>query len=322
LKFSLELLPNEPIDDMLDLIKTSEDIGFDNVWITDHYNNKNVFEILALAAYETSTIHVGTGVSNPFMRNPVTIASATTTLDEISNGRALVGIGPGDKATMETLGITWNKPVATVKNCVETIRKLINGEKLDTGAKLDGTRKVQDSIPIYVGAQGPRMLEAAGQVADGVLINASNPKDFEFAIPLVNKGLENNPISKKDYSIAAYTACSIDNDVTVAINQAKVVVAFIIAGSPDVVLNRHGISIDSANRIEDFLANHDFKNAIGSVTDDMVDAFSVCGRPKEIMEKIEQLENIGVNEFVVGSPIGKNKVESLKLLEDIVNSFN
>lgn len=322
MKFSLELLPNEPIDDMLDLIKTSEDIGFDNVWITDHYNNKNVFEILALAAYETSTIKVGTGVSNPFMRNPVTIASATTTLDEISNGRALVGIGPGDKATMETLGITWNKPVATVKNCVETIRKLTNGEKLDTGAKLDGTKKVQDSIPIYVGAQGPRMLEAAGQVADGVLINASNPKDFEFAIPLVNKGLENNPISKNDYSIAAYTACSIDNDMDVAVNQAKIVVAFIIAGSPEVVLNRHGISVDSANQIKEYLANHDFKNAIGAVTDDMVDAFSVCGRPKEIMEKIEELKNIGVNEFVVGSPIGKNKVESLKLLEDVVNSFN
>lgn len=322
MKFSLELLPNEPIDDMLDLIKVSEDIGFENIWITDHYNNKNVFEILALAAYQTSTIRMGTGVSNPYVRTPVTIASATTTLDEISQGRALVGIGPGDKATMESLGISWNKPVGTVKSCVETIRTLINGDQLDSGAKLDGTKKVQDYIPIYVGAQGPLMLELAGQVGDGVLINASNPKDFEYAIPRVEKGIQKNKTLKKDYNFAAYTACSIDNDVDVAINQSKIVVAFIIAGAPEVVLKRHNISIESANKIKEFLSVYDYKGAINSVSNDMIDAFSVCGTPSQIHEKIEELEAIGVNEFVVGSPIGKNKIESLKLLEDVISSFN
>lgn len=322
LKFSLELLPNDSIENIIELIQLSEDIGFENVWITDHYNNKNVFEVLAIAAYETSTIHLGSGVSNPFIRNPYTIASATTTLDEISSGRALLGIGPGDKATMNTLNIEWKKPVDTVGNAVNLIRKVMNNEVVESGARLTGTSKVQDKIPIYVGAQGPRMLELSGQVADGSLVNASNPKDFEFAIDLIKKGIVKSNEDKKDFNFAAYTACSVDTDEQVAFNQTKIVVAFIIAGSPQVVLERHNIPIESADLIKKYLSNNDFKSATSIVTKEMIDAFSVSGTPKQISDKIEVLEGLGVNEFVVGSPIGKNRVESLKLLKDIIYSFN
>ena len=124
MKFSLELLPNEPIKDIIEIIKTAENIGFENVWITDHYNNSDVYEVLAISGYETSTINLGAGVSNPYIRNPVTIAAATATLNEITEGRAIVGVGPGDKATMETLGLSWQKPVKTVKDAIVNIRKL------------------------------------------------------------------------------------------------------------------------------------------------------------------------------------------------------
>lgn len=322
LKFSLELLPNESIDNILELIKIAEDIGFENVWITDHYNNKNVFEILALAAYETATIHMGSGVSNPFIRNPVTIAQATTTLDEISKGRALLGIGPGDKATMNTLGLSWNKPLGAVREAVNLIKDTMDGKEVKNGAKLTGTSKVQDKIPIYVGAQGPKMLELSGQIADGSLVNASSPKDFEHAIPLIKKGISNSTNPDKDFNFAAYTACSVDDDKDTAFNQTKIVVAFIIAGAPEVVLKRHGINVEKANMIKDYLSCNDFKKAVSSVDEDMVNAFSVWGTPSQISDKIEVLQNMGVNEFVVGSPIGKDRVKSLKLLEDVINSFN
>lgn len=323
MKFSLELLPNESIKDTIELIKVSEEIGFENVWITDHYNNKDVFEVLSIAAYETSTIHMGSGVSNPYVRNPVTIGAATTTLDEISNGRALVGVGPGDKATMETLGLSWNHPVKTVKNAINMIRTLTNGDKLEQGACLSGTKKIQNSIPIYMAAQGPKMLEASGEVADGSLINASNPKDFEIAIPLINKGLEKSSVCTKDsFNYAAYTACSIDDDIQRAFNQARIVVAYIIAGAPNVVLKRHNISFDMARKIKDCLEKYDFKTATSLINDEMVNAFAVCGDSRQIMDKISIFENLGVNEFVVGSPIGKDRIKSLKLLEDVINSFN
>lgn len=322
MKFSLELLPNEPVKDIIELIKISENNGFENVWITDHYNNKDVFEVLSIAAYETSTIKMGSGVSNPYVRNPVTIAAASTTLDEISEGRALIGVGPGDKATMETLNLKWKKPVKTVKDAITSVRLLTNGEKLEYGACLSGTSKVQNSIPIYMAAQGPKMLEASGEVADGTLINASNPKDFEIAIPLINKGLTKSTTSPSNFSYAAYTACSIDEDIQKAYSQAKIVVAFIIAGAPDVVLNRHNISIDIAREVKHCLGCYDFKKASSLINEEMINAFSVCGTSEDIINKIEVLQRLGVNEFVVGSPIGKDRVKSLKLFEDIINSFN
>ncbi|WP_323736767.1 5,10-methylenetetrahydromethanopterin reductase [Methanosphaera sp. ISO3-F5] len=321
MKFSLELLPNEPIKDILEVIKLAENIGFENIWITDHYNNRDVFEVLALAAHETSTIHMGSGVSNPFVRNPVTIASATATLNEISDGRAIVGVGPGDKATMETLNLSWSKPVKTVKNAINDIRVLLNGEKLDQGAHLNGIKKIESNIPIYMAAQGPMMLKASGEVADGCLINASNSKDFEIAVPLIKEGIQKGG-NKADYYFAAYTACSIDENVDVAYNQAKTVVAFILAGAPDVVLERHNISVDVAVKIRNALAVYDFKTASSLVDENMIDAFSVCGTPEDISAKIEEFAKLGINEFVIGSPIGKDRENALKLVEDIINSFN
>ena len=321
MKFSLELLPNEPIKDIVKIIQLAEDIGFENVWITDHYNNRDVFEVLSISAYETSTIKMGSGVSNPYVRNPVTIAAATSTLNEISEGRAILGVGPGDKATMETLNLTWDKPVKTVKNAIVTIRKLLNGEKLEQGAFLNGTMKIENKIPIYMAAQGPMMLKGSGEVADGCLINASNPKDFEVAIPLIKEGISKVNKSEKDFSFAAYTACSIDENINEAYKQPKIVVAFIMAGAPDIVLERHNISKDIAVTVREALSKHDFKTAASLIDEDMINAFSVCGTPIGIQEKIEQMDSLGINEFVVGSPIGKDRIKSLKLLGDIINSY-
>lgn len=322
MKFSLELLPNKPLPELLDIIKLSESIGFENLWITDHYNNRDVFEVLTVSALETSTLKMGAGVSNPYVRNPVTIAAATATLDEISGGRALVGVGPGDKATMETLNLSWNKPVKTVKDAINNVRTLLNNEKLESGAFLNGIKKVEREIPIYMAAQGPKMLETSGEVADGSLINASNPKDFEIAIPLIKKGINNSTNPQKDFNFAAYTACSVDEDYEKALNQAKIVVAFIMAGAPNIVLERHNIPFDIADKVKNALATQDFKTASSLINEDIVNAFAVCGTPSQIQDKIEELTSFGVNEFVVGSPIGKNPVESLKLMEDIINSFN
>ena len=291
------------------------------MWVTDHYNNKNVYELLALLAYETETIKIGSGVSNPFLRNNAIIASAATTLDEISEGRAILGIGPGDKATMEKLGVIWNKPATTVKNAIVDINTLINGNCTDSGALLTGTSKIQDHIPIYMGAQGPVMLRSSGEVADGALINASNYKDFEVAIPLIKKGLDNNNRSINNFDIGAYTACSINSNIEKAYNAARIVVAFIIAGSPEVVLNRHDINLKEANIIKEYLKNQEFKKSSNNITPKMLNAFSVCGTPKDITEKIEKLDEIGVTQFVAGSPIGKDKEESLRLLADVIKSY-
>lgn len=321
MKFGIEFVPQQPLDEIIELVKLAEEVGFDNVWITDHYNNKNVYATLALIAKETSTIKLGPGVTNPYVRGPAISASAIATIDEISNGRATFGIGPGDKATFDALGIEWTKPVTTIRNAINEINTLLDGEKTELGAKLGGVKKVQDKIPIYMGAQGPKMLETAGEIADGVLINASNPKDYEAAMPMIKKGIEIAG-GDKEFDVGAYTSTSIGADSEAAKNAAKIVVAFIASGSPDMVIERHGLPEGYNKKLGEFLAKGDFGGAIGAVTDEALDAFCVAGTPEEFVPKIEGLAEMGVTQYVAGSPVGKDVKESIKLLGDVINSFN
>ena len=317
MKFGIEFVPQIPLDELVRLVKIAEDVGFEYAWITDHYNNKNVYETLALIAANTETIKMGPGVTNPYVRSPAISASAIATIDEISNGRATFGIGPGDKATFDALGIAWEKPVSTIKAAIADINTLLDGGKTEAGAALGGAKKVQDAIPIYMGAQGPKMLETAGEIADGVLINASNPKDYEAAMPMIKKGIGDQA---KDFDVAAYTATSIGTDSEAAKNAAKIVVAFIAAGSPPPVIARHGLPEGFNEQMGAFLAKGDFGGAIGAVTPEALDAFSVCGTPDEFIPKIEALADMGVTQYVAGSPVGKNVEESIKLLGDVFAS--
>ena len=320
MKFGIEFVPQIPLKELVRLVKIAEDVGFEYAWITDHYNNKNVYETLALIASETETIKMGPGVTNPYVRSPAISASAIATIDEISEGRATFGIGPGDKATFDALGIEWTKPVSTIKAAIADINTLLAGEKTEAGAALGGVKKVQDAIPIYMGAQGPKMLETAGEIADGVLINASNPKDYEAAMPMIKKGLAAAG-GDKAFDVGAYTATSIGPDSDAAKNAAKIVVAFIAAGSPPPVIERHGLPEGFNTKMGDFLAKGDFGGAIGAVTDEALDAFSVCGTPEEFIPKIEGLAEMGVTQYVAGSPVGKNVEESIKLLGEVIASF-
>ena len=321
MKFGIEFVPNEPLDKIAKLVKLAEDVGFEYAWITDHYNNKNVYEALALIADATETIELGPGVTNPYVRAPAITAAAIATLDEISNGRATLGIGPGDKATFDALGIEWTKPVSTIKDAVAEMRTLLAGEKTAGGAQLGGVKAVRDLIPVYQGAQGPKMLETAGEIADGVLINASNPKDYEVAIPLIKKGAEAAGKTITDVDVGAYTATSIGPDSEAAKNAAKIVVAFIAAGSPPPVFKRHGLAEDTGAKFGEFIGKGDFGGAIGAVDEALLDAFSVCGTPDEFIPKIKALEDGGVTQYVAGSPIGADKEESIKLLGEVIASY-
>ena len=115
--------------------------------------------------------------------------------------------------------------------------------------------------------------------------------------------------------VTAYACFSIDKDPAKAVNAAKVVVAFIVAGSPDLVLERHGISVDAKKQIGDAIAKGDFGALMGGlVTSQMIEAFAICGTPEDCMKRIKDLEAIGVTQIVAGSPIGPDKEKAIKLI--------
>ncbi len=136
------------------------------------------------------------------------------------------------------------------------------------------------------------MLELAGEIGDGALINASNPKDFEVAIPIIKQAMEK--VGKKSFDVGAYTAMSIDMDEKKARNAAKIVAAFIAAGSPPDLLKRHNLDLNNVAKIKEALGRFDFKTVGGLVGDAEIDAFTIAGTPDMVKQKCEDLAKAGV----------------------------
>jgi 5,10-methylenetetrahydromethanopterin reductase len=151
-------------------------------------------------------------------------------------------------------------------------------------------------------------------MADGVLINASHPDDFKYAVPVIRQGAEKAGRKPSDVKVCAYASFSADKDKAKAVNAAKMVVAFIVIGSPANVLERHGINPDATAKISSSIAKGDFGAALSGVTPEMVDAFSISGTPDDAKARIEELTKTGVDQIVVGSPIGPDKERSIKLI--------
>jgi len=331
MKFGIEFVPNMKYYELEYYVKLAEDSKFDFVWITDHYNNRNVYAMLTILALKTNTIKMGSGVTNPYHINPAVTASAIATINEISNGRAVLGIGAGDKVTFDRIGISWEKPLARMREAVEIIKALHAGKpvKYDGSIfKFNGARMdfKAGEIPIYIGAQGPKMLQLAAELGDGVLINASHPKDFEVAKENIDAGLSKAGKSRDAFDVVAYASMSVDKDRDKARNAAKIVVAFIVAGSPDVIFERHGISGEDVQKVRDALnaafTKGDWPGVGKAVTDEMIDTFSISGTPDEVVERINELSKAGVTQVVAGSPIGPDKKKSINLIgKEIISKF-
>ncbi|MBV1767786.1 MAG: LLM class flavin-dependent oxidoreductase, partial [Methanobacterium sp.] len=139
--------------------------------------------------------------------------------------------------------------------------------------------------------------------------------------PLIKEGASAAGKSMDDVDVAAYTCTSIDDDAEKALGAAKIVVAFIAAGSPPPVLERHGIAPDTGAKIGEMIGKGDFGGAIGAVSDELMEAFSIVGTPDDLIPKIEALGEQGVTQYVVGSPIGPDKEKSIKLMGEVINTF-
>jgi len=314
--FGIEFLANETADALADMIQFSEENSIEYAWITDHYNNRDSFSLLTYIAARTTSIKLGTGVTNPYTRTAPQLASAIATVDEVSGGRAVFGIGPGDKMTFENLGVHWTKPLQTVRETVEVVRRLTSGEAISYNGEVVSIKKAKlnfgnNAVPVYIGAQGPGMLKLAGELGDGALVNASHPRDFEFALKMLKEGASGRDFSQFD--VGAYTSFSVARSCKEAVAAAKPVVAFITAGSPPDVIKRHGIPEEDYTRLTSVF-KEGFKQAIQTVTDDMISAFSICGTPDDCIEQIHELVGAGVTQIVVGSPIGPDRTEAIKLV--------
>jgi 5,10-methylenetetrahydromethanopterin reductase len=319
-EFGIEFVPKDPYWKTTFYAIQSEKVGFDYLWITDHFNNRNVYASLALVSAYTERIKFGPGVTNPYLVHPIVTAQAVATLNEMAPGRIVCGLGVGDKTTLQMVNVEQTKPLATIRESVRIIREVSSGNALSmegeifkvSGAKL--SFKTANPVPVFIGAQGPRMLALAAEIGDGVLINASHPKDVENAVKSIREGAEKAGKSLDRLVISVYTSFSIAADSEKAVKAVIPVVAYIVAGAPEMILQQHGVSLEVAGKIREAIVHGQWKEAFALVDNAMVEAFSICGTPQVCVEKVDRLVKIGCNQIVAGSPIGSNMRKSINMI--------
>jgi len=152
-----------------------EELGFDSYWVADQRWMRDVWVSLSAAALATSRIRLGTRVTDPYVRHPALTAVAIASLDELSGGRAVLGIGAGGSGFRE-MGIERTRPVTAMREAIELIRRLLAGQEVDYPGELIRFRRgalefpTRRDIPVVVVARGPKLLELGGRVAEGVMI--------------------------------------------------------------------------------------------------------------------------------------------------------
>lgn len=318
--FGIEFVPRDLYWKTTFYAIQAEKSGFNTLWVTDHFNNRNVYVSLAIVSAYTDKIRFGPGVTNPYLAHPIVTAQAVSTLNEIAPGRVVCGIGVGDRTTLEMVNMKPSKPLETIRESVRIIREITSGDNLEmkgeiftvSGAKLNF--KPASKIPIFIGAQGPKMLALAAEIGDGVLINASHPKDVENAVEFVKEGVVKAGKRLEDLEIAAYTSFSVAKEPEKAAKAVVPVVAYIVAGCPEMILQKHGISVETADKIRQAIIQGRWKDAFSLITEGMVEAFSICGTPETVVEKIDRLVKVGTTQIVAGSPIGPNIRKSINMI--------
>ena len=162
------------------------------------------------------------------------------------------------------------------------------------------------------------MLELAGSIADGVLINASHYDDIRECVQNIKRGAESAGRKLKELDVVAYMATSIHPDIARARASARTVVAFVASSAPPSALERHGISAADLERIREKLRVGKIQEAAAAVTDRMIDAFSICGKPAELVRHMEGLNELGITQIVIGSPIGPEPAKAINSIAKIL----
>lgn len=317
-RFGVTLQGVEPPRAFQQQVRDIEGAGFTHLWITDSsLHARYVYSYLTLAALSSERLLLGTGVTHPFTRHPAINVNAIATLDEISEGRAILGIGAGDAPTVE-LGYAPAR-VKVVREMVELARGLLAGETMNFEGSAFRVKnghlhfKYRDTVPIYMACSGPRMLELAGELADGVIVQCGLfPEAVDFAREHVARGAARAGRSLAEVDFWVMMCGAISEDRTAAVNRSRTMAAWFAQMAPH-MCEVAGVDPAVVQKIRDAYSGGEFHQAQAAAAltpDAMVESFTLGGTPAEARARVERLIACGVRGFNY-MPTGAARPESL-----------
>jgi F420-dependent oxidoreductase-like protein len=299
----------------VEFVKHADRLGYDTVWVTESYGYDCISTLGYLAAV-TERIKLATGVVNIFSRSPALLAQSAVTIDALSGGRFVLGLGTSGRAVIAGWhGMPFERPLTRLRESIEVIRMAIGRERLvyegevlrlEQGIKLIA-HPLRDEIPIYVASISPAGVALAGEVADGWLpVHLSMQKlDTVFADALATGAARagRDPSACKICAFGVPVIPTADRAAARDLERGRI--ALYVGGMGTREQNfyknlfvRYGYE-EEAERIQDLYLGREREAAVAAVTDEMVDEVSVIGPVDECREKLRLYEQAGIDEAVI-----------------------
>jgi len=301
-RVALYLQDKHPIRDGIRYCQDAEARGFEAVWQAESRLVREATVPMAAFASHTQRLRIGSGVVNTWTRNVGLLAATFVTLDDLAPGRILLGLGAWWDPLARKVGISRTSPLQCMRETIEACRALFTLDEVSYDGEfvhLDGVRidvvhgdAAPRHIPIYVGATGPKMLELAGEIADGVLLNYMvSPKYNDEAMERITAGAARSGRRVEEIDRPQLVVCSVDRDRTKALDASRLLLTQYLGQQPH-IMKASGVAqslIDEINKIVDWPATHEeILRASRLVPDDVVQLVSASGTPEECRDKVAE----------------------------------
>lgn len=318
MRTSVTVRLDHALTESAELARRAEELGFDGAWVADHYFHRDASAALALMAATTNRITLGTAVMSPLLRHPALLASMTASLNEMSDGRFILGVGAGGYEFTSELGIPIRRPLALTAETVAIVRGMsgstggrtdVPGERFQArGAAL---RFTAPAAPVYLAARGPKMLRLAGDIADGVIthgLSAAHVRFVENELNAASRDVRPRIVLMLDVQI--------DDDRSRALDALRPRCLMMAGGSyADELIDVYGLDRAAVTELRGAVRSGDRVAAAGLVSDDMVDAFALAGPAAHVADRLAELAESGVDEVILSTASGDLDATTLQLTE-------
>jgi 5,10-methylenetetrahydromethanopterin reductase len=294
-RVALYLQDAHDLRDGLDYVRYAESKGFEAVWQAESRLVRDAIVPMAAYAAVTERIKIGSGVINNWTRNIGLLAATFLTLDDLAPDRIICGIGAWWDPLAKNVGIDRKKPMTAMRETVDVLRRLLNMERVSfdgefihvNSIELDVVhgRREPRHVPIMIGATGDQMMELAGEIADGVVLNyCAPPEHNDHTLELLEKGAIKSGRSLEDIDRPQLIVCSVDNDHDTAYDSARGLLCQYLAQQPHIA-KASGVSDEVVHEIQSILGwpatEEQIDKAKHFVTDELIDRITASGTPVE-----------------------------------------
>jgi 5,10-methylenetetrahydromethanopterin reductase len=289
--------------------RLADDNGFESVWVAEGRLARDGIVPAAIIASRTRHVKIGTGVVNNKSRNAALMAVTFKTLDEVAPGRAILGIGAWWEPLATKVGQPLRKPLKSMREYITVLQTFFRNELVDFDGEFVAMRGVRfDSmyrenkpvdIPIYIGAVGPKMLELAGEISDGVHLDFLLPPSYlDSALPAIEAGVARRTDGRTGIDVTQIVACSVDDaDPQAAIDACKAFLTLYLMQQPHIA-EHCGVERELVDRIQQIAGwpakPEDIKRAMTLVPNSLVQNVTACGTTDQAFEKLLAYHAAGV----------------------------